>query len=63
VKGDLIDSFLEKGSGFGRTYNLKFLPLRIDAILASPSVEVEAHRNFDIRLSDHYPIMASFLIH
>ncbi len=60
VKGTLNDSFEEAGRSFGTTYRLKFLPFRIDAIMADPSFEVQSHRNFDIRLSDHYPLMATF---
>ena len=58
VKGDFQDTFLEEGTGFGRTYKLWKFPLRIDYILADPDFEVLSHQNFDIRLSDHYPVMA-----
>ncbi|MEC8830760.1 MAG: endonuclease/exonuclease/phosphatase family protein [Bacteroidota bacterium] len=59
VKGDLQDTFLEEGSGFGRTYDLWKIPLRIDYILADQDFEVLSHQNFDERLSDHYPVMAT----
>lgn len=59
VKGDMKDSFLEGGNGFGRTYDLWKLPLRIDYILADPDFEVLSHQNFDVKLSDHYPVMAT----
>jgi endonuclease/exonuclease/phosphatase family metal-dependent hydrolase len=59
VKGDLQDSFLEKGEGFGRTYDLWKFPLRIDYILADENFEVLSHQNFDQHLSDHYPVMAT----
>lgn len=59
VKGDLQDTFLEEGTGFGRTYDLWKIPLRIDYILADPKFEVLSHQNFDERLSDHYPVMAT----
>lgn len=62
VKGEMTDSYLDKGSGFGTTYLLKFLPLRIDAILADPTITVESHKNYDQSMSDHYPVMASFNI-
>ncbi|MBO0329387.1 endonuclease/exonuclease/phosphatase family protein [[Muricauda] lutisoli] len=58
VKGDFQDTFLEEGTGFGRTYNLWKIPLRIDYIMADQNFEVLSHQNFDIRLSDHYPVMA-----
>ncbi len=60
IKGDMQDSFIEKGSGFGRTYQFLRFPLRIDFILADSSFEIMAHKNFNERLSDHYPVMASF---
>ena len=59
VKGDLNDTFLEKGTGFGRTYNLWKIPLRIDYILTDPDFEVISHKNFNEKLSDHYPVMAT----
>ncbi|THV60344.1 endonuclease [Flagellimonas alvinocaridis] len=59
VKGDMQDTFLEKGDGFGRTYNLLGFPLRIDYIFAEPKVEIVSHKNFDEKLSDHYPVMAT----
>ncbi|MDE3743602.1 endonuclease/exonuclease/phosphatase family protein [Maribacter polysaccharolyticus] len=60
IKGDMKDSFHERGFGLGRTYVFKFLPFRIDFILTDPELEVRSHKNFDVRLSDHTPIMASF---
>lgn len=60
IKRDMKDTFQEKGTGYGRTYDFKFLPLRIDFILADETFEVTSHKNFDQRLSDHYPVMASF---
>lgn len=58
IRGDLQDSFLKEGEGFGRTYKLFRLPIRIDYILADPRIQVIEHRNYDEKLSDHYPIMA-----
>ena len=60
IKGDMIDSFQEKGFGLGSTYDFKFLPFRIDFILADPSLEIMSHKNFNVRMSDHTPVMASF---
>ncbi len=59
IKGNMKDTFLEKGKGFGRTYNLLGFPIRIDYILADPAFEVISHQNFNERLSDHYPVMAT----
>ena len=54
---DLKDTFKEQGNGFGRTYDFKFFPLRIDFILADQSFEVDSFKTFDVEYSDHYPIM------
>ncbi len=60
IKGDKQDTFMEKGSGYGRTLNFHKVPVRIDFILADPAFEVKSHKNYDEEYSDHYPIMASF---
>lgn len=60
IKGNMTDTFLELGLGLGSTYNFKFLPFRIDFILVDEVFEVKAHKNFEVRLSDHKPVMASF---
>ncbi|WP_461532701.1 endonuclease/exonuclease/phosphatase family protein [Sinomicrobium sp.] len=59
IKGDMKDSFVEQGSGFGRSYDFDYFPMRIDFILTDPDMEVTAHKNYDQRLSDHYPVMAT----
>jgi len=60
VKGNNIDSFDEKGLGYGRTFKFHRIPTRIDFILVDPTFEITSHKNFDQEYSDHYPIMASF---
>jgi len=60
IKEDMNDTFLERGFGLGSTYNLIFLPFRIDFILTDPEIEIKSHKNFNVRLSDHEPVMASF---
>ena len=59
VRGDLQDTFLERGNGFGKTYNLFGLPIRIDYILVDPKIQIISHQNFSEKLSDHYPVMAT----
>ena len=59
IKGDMTDTFLEEGSAFGRTYDLLGFPMRIDYILVEQGIEVGAHKNFDLILSDHFPLMVS----
>lgn len=62
IKGDLRDSFLEKGYGYGKTINFWKFPFRIDFILVDPSIEVLSHTNYVKNLSDHEPIMVSIKI-
>lgn len=57
IKGDLQDAFVEAGNGFGKSYNLKFFPLRIDFILVDDAFEINSFKTFDVLLSDHFPIM------
>ncbi len=58
IAEDLQDTFEVAGNGFGRTYDFKFFPIRIDFILVDNSFEVNGFKNFDEKLSDHYPIIA-----
>lgn len=60
IRGDMQDTFQEKGTGYGRTYNFKYYPVRIDFILADKKMEVLSHKNYNVKLSDHFPVMASF---
>lgn len=59
LKKNRKDSFLEAGSGFGKTYSFNSFPLRIDYIFASESISVNQHENYDVKYSDHYPVMAT----
>lgn len=63
VKGDFIDTFKEAGNGFGRTYDFKFFPLRIDFILTDEDFTVNGYTTYDVKLSDHYPIKAILKLH
>lgn len=56
VKGIKQDAYEKVGAGTGRTFTLDFIPLRIDFILADPKFEILQFKNYDIELSDHYPI-------
>ena len=57
IKGDLIDAFGEAGNGFGRTFDFKYFPIRIDFILADKAFSVNSFKNFEEQFSDHYPIL------
>lgn len=59
IKGDMKDAFKQSGNGFGRTFNFKFFPLRIDFILADDDFTINNYKTYDVELSDHYPIKTS----
>lgn len=59
VKGTRFnDAFLEQGSGFGKTFNLSYFPLRIDFLMIDKSIEIESFEVFPVIYSDHFPIMS-----
>lgn len=59
IKGNMNDTFKEAGNGFGRTYEFKFFPIRIDFIFSDKGFAVNGFKTFDQHYSDHYPIMAT----
>jgi len=59
IKGDLNDTFKTAGNGFGRTYDFKFFPLRIDFIFSDDAFSVNGFKTYDEHYSDHYPVMAT----
>ena len=59
IRGDLLDTFEEAGSGFGQTYNFKYYPARIDYIFADKKIKIKSFTNFsNFKNSDHFPIMS-----
>ncbi|MCK8481446.1 endonuclease/exonuclease/phosphatase family protein [Psychroserpens algicola] len=58
IKGDLKDAFVEAGNGFGRTYDFKFFPVRIDFVLVDNGFDTNSFKTYDVKYSDHYPVMA-----
>lgn len=60
MKDGFKDSFVEVGSGFGRTFTFFGLPMRIDYLFADEHFEVISHTNYGVELSDHYPVKAGF---
>lgn len=59
IKGDLSDTFEEAGNGFGRTYDFKFFPIRIDFIFADTAFNINGFKAYNDHYSDHYPIMTT----
>lgn len=58
IKGDLTDSFTEKGLGFGTTYNGLIPLLRIDYILHSSDYVCTNFKSNTVDYSDHFPIVS-----
>jgi endonuclease/exonuclease/phosphatase (EEP) superfamily protein YafD len=59
IKNEMKDTFLEAGKGFGKTYEFKKFPLRIDYIFVDENIKVIGHKNLKQQFSDHYPIVAT----
>lgn len=58
LKGESQDAFEVAGTGFGKTFKINHLPLRIDFILVDERFTVNGFENYNVKLSDHYPIKA-----
>jgi endonuclease/exonuclease/phosphatase family metal-dependent hydrolase len=56
VQGNLLDAFVESGTGAGITYNLNYFWFRIDHILYSPAMEAFRCTVDHVDYSDHYPV-------
>ena len=63
IKGDLQDAFKVAGNGFGRTFDFKFFPTRIDFILVDNKFLIDSFKTFDIQYSDHFPVMVKVSLH
>jgi len=57
ISKDKKDAFIEAGKGFGKTFNYWF-PMRIDFILTDKNSITNSFKTFDIKHSDHFPIVA-----
>ena len=63
LKRGMQDTFAKKGSGLGATYFRRDVPFRIDYILTDPTMEVQEHQVYKLRLSDHFPVTATLRLH
>jgi endonuclease/exonuclease/phosphatase family metal-dependent hydrolase len=58
VKGKMNDAFEEAGKGFGKSYNFKYYPARIDYVFTDKTIDVKQYTTFSGFInSDHFPIM------
>ena len=60
---EVKDTFEEAGNGFGRTFDFRYFPIRIDFILVDQAFEVNNFKVLEEKLSDHYPIIAKINLH
>ena len=59
IKGPMQDTFETNGSGFGKTYNFKYYPARIDYIFADKGIKVKSFETLnDFYNSDHFPLIS-----
>lgn len=59
IKGNMQDAFEASGEGFGKTYNFKYYPARIDYIFADKNIQVKSFETLnDFYNSDHFPLIS-----
>jgi exonuclease III len=59
----LKDAFFEAGKGSGTSFHDYKFPLRIDYIFTSKSIKPIHYKiDYSVELSDHYPVIAEFLL-
>ncbi len=61
--GDLKDAFVEVGRGSATSFHDYKVPIRIDYIFTSESIKAISYRvDRNIKISDHFPVIAEFKI-
>ncbi len=59
IKGSMQDTFETSGAGFGKTYNFKYYPARIDYIFADKSIQIKSFETLnEFYNSDHFPLIS-----
>lgn len=59
IKGSMQDAFESNGDGFGKTYNFKYYPARIDYIFADKTIQIKSFETLnDFYNSDHFPLIS-----
>lgn len=60
---NLNDAFVEAGNGSSTSFHDYKLPLRIDYIFSSKHLQPLSYKvDYSVKLSDHYPVIAEFLL-
>lgn len=62
IYNELDDAFVDAGKGLGETYTHKLPLLRIDYIFHSKTLHAVDHQTFDKDFSDHFPVVARFVL-
>ena len=63
IKGDMKDAFEEAGTNFGKSYNFKYYPARIDYIFVESTIKVKQFKSISTFFqSDHFPQIARLSI-
>ncbi len=62
IRNNLLDAFIESGTGISNTYRGKFPSVRIDYILHSDRIYSSGYKKSNAKLSDHYPISCELSI-
>ena len=60
ISKNMQDAFVEKGVGFGKTYDNPSPFLRIDYALFHPMFTINNYKAISNHLSDHYPVLVNF---
>lgn len=59
IKGSMQDAFESNGEGFGKTYNFKYYPARIDYIFTDKNIQINSFETLnDFYNSDHFPLIS-----
>jgi endonuclease/exonuclease/phosphatase family metal-dependent hydrolase len=59
ISRGLQDAFIQRGKGFGQSFDTNLGFFRIDFILPDPSIQVNSYRSIHRNLSDHYPVVVT----
>lgn len=62
ISSGLQDAFLQKGFGWGATYDGLSHTLRIDVTLLSPELKVVQHYSPKLKASDHFPLVTDIAL-
>lgn len=62
IREGLKDAWVERGTGWGHTFHDHFFLFRIDYILNHPAFSCTEIKRVKVDYSDHYPLIAKFIL-